>query len=79
MPKRPIIAITTGDPCGIGPEIIIKALRAPEVTAACVPLVIGDRLTLERALCVASVVSRRKVRPGETIRMGGGRFSMVRI
>ncbi len=54
MPKRPIIAITMGDPCGIGPEIIIKALRAPEVTAACVPLVIGDRLTLERALSVCN-------------------------
>ena len=31
MTKLPIIAITMGDPCGIGPEIIIKALQAPEV------------------------------------------------
>ncbi len=52
MPKRPIIAITMGDPCGIGPEIIIKALQAPEITKICIPLVIGDRLALERALAV---------------------------
>lgn len=39
-----------GDPSGIGPEIIIKALQSPEITSICVPLVIGDRLTLERAL-----------------------------
>jgi 4-hydroxythreonine-4-phosphate dehydrogenase len=24
--KRPIIAITIGDPAGIGPEIVVKAL-----------------------------------------------------
>ena len=35
------IAITMGDPAGIGPEIIAKAFReAPDVTAGC--LVVGD-------------------------------------
>jgi len=52
MPNKPIIAITMGDPCGIGPEIIIKALQSPEVTKICAPLVIGDRAALERALAV---------------------------
>ena len=52
MTKLPIIAITMGDPCGIGPEIIIKALQSPEVSQRCVPLVIGDRAVLERALAV---------------------------
>ena len=50
MPNKPCIAITMGDPCGIGPEIIIKALQSPEIASSCVPLVIGDRLALERAL-----------------------------
>src|SRR4051812_23101350 len=31
-----------GDPAGIGPEIIGKALGRPEVHALCRPLVIGD-------------------------------------
>src|SRR5665647_1887389 len=52
MPTKPIIAITMGDPCGIGPEIIIKSLQSPVVAQSCVPLVIGDRLALERALPV---------------------------
>lgn len=52
MQNRPIIAITMGDPCGIGPEIIIKALHSPEIGKVCVPLVIGDRSALARALAV---------------------------
>jgi 4-hydroxythreonine-4-phosphate dehydrogenase len=54
MPDRPIIAITMGDPCGIGPEIIIKALHSPEVANICSPLVIGDRLVMERAISVCN-------------------------
>jgi len=52
MPNRPIIAITMGDPSGIGPEIIVKALQSPDVAKICVPLVLGDRLALERALAI---------------------------
>jgi len=40
--KRPIIAITMGDPVGIGPEIIPKALVESSVYKACRPLVLGD-------------------------------------
>jgi 4-hydroxythreonine-4-phosphate dehydrogenase len=47
--KRPIIAVTMGDPAGIGPEIILKAIADKEVMAACRPLVIGDRGVLEQA------------------------------
>lgn len=52
MQTLPLIAITMGDPCGIGPEIIIKALQSPQVAASCRPFVIGDRPALERALAV---------------------------
>lgn len=42
------IAITLGDPAGIGPEIIVKAFRdAPDVTKNC--FVVGDVATLRRA------------------------------
>lgn len=40
--NAPVIAITMGDPSGIGPEIIMKALARAEVHALCKPLVIGD-------------------------------------
>ena len=35
-----------GDPCGIGPEIVLKALADPALAADC--LVIGDRALLQR-------------------------------
>ena len=41
-----------GDPCGIGPEIIVKTLARPEISAACRPLVLGDPAALERALAI---------------------------
>jgi len=52
MTEKPLIAITMGDPCGVGPEIIVKALHAPGIAALCTPVVIGDRPALERALRV---------------------------
>lgn len=46
---RPLLAITRGDPAGIGPEVVLKALLDPEVYKRARPLVIGDRQVLERA------------------------------
>ena len=46
---RPLLAITLGDPAGIGPEIILKALAHEAVFERCRPLVIGDRRILDRA------------------------------
>jgi 4-hydroxythreonine-4-phosphate dehydrogenase len=46
------IAITLGDPAGVGPEIIIKAISSPEILAICTPIVIGDRIAVEEALCI---------------------------
>jgi pyruvate kinase len=38
----PRIAIATGDPAGIGPEIALKAALDARVSAACRPLLVGD-------------------------------------
>lgn len=46
---RPLLAITIGDPAGIGPEVVLKALSHSDVYARARPLVIGDRSVLERA------------------------------
>jgi 4-hydroxythreonine-4-phosphate dehydrogenase len=37
----PVIAITVGDPSGIGPEVALKAARDPRVTAVCTPRLYG--------------------------------------
>lgn len=44
-----MIAMTMGDPAGIGPEIIIKALSGPSVRRISQVVVIGDRTALEQA------------------------------
>ena len=46
---RKILGITMGDPAGVGPEIMVKALQDPKVYESCKPLVVGDAAILERA------------------------------
>jgi 4-hydroxythreonine-4-phosphate dehydrogenase len=41
------VAISMGDPAGIGPEIALKAALDPRVRSACLPLLVGDRRALE--------------------------------
>jgi 4-phospho-D-threonate 3-dehydrogenase / 4-phospho-D-erythronate 3-dehydrogenase len=50
MPDKPILAITMGDPGGIGPEIIAKALAHADVYDRARPLVIGEGRALEAAI-----------------------------
>ena len=66
MTNRPILAATMGDPAGIGPEICVRALLAPEVRDVSRSFVIGDSRVLGRALevcglsanCIGSVGPR---------------------
>ena len=65
----PTIAITMGDPAGIGPEIIMKALAHADVHSFSRPLVIGDAERLRQAghivgtaLTVASVAEANEAR-----------------
>jgi len=48
--NKPILAITMGDPAGIGPEIIVKALALEETYAKCNPIVTGDAAVMELAV-----------------------------
>lgn len=50
MNQRMKIAITMGDPAGVGPEIIVKALSHIEVYKRCIPVVIGDYAALADAI-----------------------------
>jgi 4-hydroxythreonine-4-phosphate dehydrogenase len=45
------IALTMGDPAGIGPEVILKAFfQLPDIHELCIPVVIGDRVVMEDAI-----------------------------
>jgi 4-phospho-D-threonate 3-dehydrogenase / 4-phospho-D-erythronate 3-dehydrogenase len=48
MNSLPRIALTTGDPAGVGPELCLRLLREPLVRAVCVPVVYGDLAVLAR-------------------------------
>jgi 4-hydroxythreonine-4-phosphate dehydrogenase len=47
-PPRPVLALTQGDPAGIGPEILLKVALAPEPGHhGCLPVLIAERAALE--------------------------------
>jgi 4-hydroxythreonine-4-phosphate dehydrogenase len=50
--KLPAVGITMGDPAGVGPEVVVKALARREVYDFCRPLVIGDRKRLDKAIAI---------------------------
>jgi 4-hydroxythreonine-4-phosphate dehydrogenase len=47
MPQ-PRLAITQGDPAGVGPELALRTLQHPDVLDICVPIVFGDLSVLQR-------------------------------
>ncbi|HMK61932.1 MAG TPA: 4-hydroxythreonine-4-phosphate dehydrogenase PdxA [Dissulfurispiraceae bacterium] len=49
MANRVRIAITMGDPAGIGPEIVLKSLIDYEMVRICNPLIIGSRSVIAEA------------------------------
>jgi len=50
LKQKPIVGITMGDPSGIGPEIVVKALAEREVWKACQPWIIGDEIPIRDAI-----------------------------
>ncbi|NQW23694.1 MAG: 4-hydroxythreonine-4-phosphate dehydrogenase PdxA [SAR202 cluster bacterium] len=53
--QKPAIAITMGDPCGIGPEVVVKAMADPQVFASCRPLVVGNVFAMQQAVSLTGV------------------------
>ncbi len=52
--NKPIVAITLGDPAGVGPEIIVKSLSKPNLYEICDPIVIGDNNVIKNALKICN-------------------------
>lgn len=65
--RLPAIAITMGDPAGVGPETIVKALAHESVYRVCKPLLIADASAMEAAAEAAGIpLLVRPIRePGE--------------
>lgn len=48
--SKPLIAVTMGDPAGVGPEIVAKSLASEEVTDVADCVIVGDRKCMENAI-----------------------------
>jgi len=55
---RPILGLTMGDPAGIGPEVVAKAMARSEVIRLCRPMVIGSKPVMERTVRALSLPLR---------------------
>lgn len=73
MNRKPIIAITPGDPAGIGPEIVLKALASGSLYRLCRPIIIGETKILRECARAAGIKAKLesvhsleilKIRPG---------------
>jgi len=82
MADKPIIAITMGDPAGVGPEIVARGLAREEVWGCCRPLAVGDADVLAQAVALVGVplslhrvasVSEARFDPGhpDVLHVGG--------
>jgi 4-hydroxythreonine-4-phosphate dehydrogenase len=57
----PTIGITMGDPCGIGPEIILKSLFCSEIQGICSPVIYGDSEILNEAKKLTGIKNGLKI------------------
>ena len=73
--KKMRIAITMGDPAGVGSEIIVKALSHVEIYKRCIPVVIGDYAALADAIRFCSLPI--KLRDVEDVSEAKGEFGHI--
>ena len=77
---RPLLALTTGDPLGIGPEVLVKALGRHDAVQTARCLAIGSIAVLERtARNLGSVWAFRKVRGVKEAQFEPGVLDVVEL
>ncbi len=74
---KPIIGISMGDPAGIGPEIIVKALLKRSVYSQCKPVVVGDAGVIQQAVDFLNVAL--KVNAISNIRDAKSRYGTIDV
>ena len=61
--SKPRIAITMGDPAGVGPELCLKLLATPSVRERCTPIIFGSAHVLAQASTATGVPPATHVIP----------------
>lgn len=75
--NKPILAITMGDPAGIGPEIVVKALNNRATYEKCRPLAVGDPEVFRRAAETAGIEMR--INPVGEVAQAGFRYGCMDV
>lgn len=75
--KLPLVGITMGDPTGVGPEIVTKALNEPDIYSICTPLVVGDARVIQQACKIAKV--NLGVNPVKKVKQGKYKYGVIDI
>lgn len=75
--KKPILAITMGDPAGIGPEITVKTFSVKEIYDVCKPLVVGNSEIIKQILKITG--HDLKIRSVQEVREAKYEFGTIDI
>lgn len=76
MENKPILGITMGDICGIGPEITVKVLRDKHTYDICRPLVVGNA---DMVRCGIDVVGAQELKVNAVKDVADARFEFGTI
>ena len=83
MTTKPRIAITMGDPAGIGPEIVVKACAGSELHEQCRPVIYGDATVLRRAAAVVGseieIAEHGEPAPGRIVLVQGPALALGEV
>jgi 4-hydroxythreonine-4-phosphate dehydrogenase len=76
---KPLVAVSLGDPAGIGPEIVVEAASRPAVRRACRLVVFGDEGVLSVARSVRGIGDRapsaiERVEAVTSLRLAGAKL-----
>ncbi|MFO7838240.1 MAG: 4-hydroxythreonine-4-phosphate dehydrogenase PdxA [Desulfosalsimonadaceae bacterium] len=78
--NKPIVGITMGDPVGVGPELVCRALAEPEIYSLCRPFVLGDAGVLKAAEKIAACAQEIvEIRDPGSASYGAGRINVCSI
>lgn len=75
--KKPILAITMGDPAGIGPEITVKTFSVKEIYDVCKPLLVGNSEIIKQILKITG--HDLKIRSVQEVREAKYEFGTIDI
>jgi 4-hydroxythreonine-4-phosphate dehydrogenase len=84
MLSKPIIGVTMGDPAGIGPEVVVKAVTDTRVIRACNPLIFGSHHIILSAAkkflkkaTIRKIVWAEEVRNSKVRRIHGNSINVI--